>query len=65
MRDRDRPGPLPGTRRMGLVVPVVLSVVNSIAIGTIVAEGRRCGEEFASTLLAPPAPLIGPLPRPA
>lgn len=61
MRDRNRLGPLPGSRRIGLVLPVVLSIVNSIAIWAIVAEGRRCDEECASTLLALPAPLVGPL----
>jgi len=53
---------LPGSRRIGLVLPVVLSIVTSIAIWAIVAEGRRCDQECFSTLLALPAPLIGPFP---
>jgi hypothetical protein len=61
VRDRDTLGPLPGSRRIGLALPVVLSIVNSVAIWAVVAEGRRCDEECASTLLAVPAPLIGPL----
>ena len=61
MRERDRLGPLPGSRRIGLVVPVLLSMVGSLAILSIVAEGRRCGPECASALSALPAPLIRPL----
>ncbi len=61
MRERDRLGPLPGSRRIGLVLPVGLSIANSIAIWAIVAEGRRCDEECTSALLALPAPVIGPL----
>lgn len=61
MRDRDRLGPLPGSRRIALVLPVLLSIVNSIAFCAIVAEGRRCDSECASVLSVLPAPVIGPL----
>lgn len=39
---------MPGSRRIGLVVPVVLSMVDSLAILSIVAEAD------AATLNAPP-----------
>ena len=60
MRDKDRLGPLPGSRRIALVLPMLLSIANCIAVWFIVAEGRRCDDECVSGLVAVPAPLIGP-----
>ena len=40
---------------------MLLSMVDSLAILSIVAEGRRCDPACASVLSALPAPLIGPL----
>ena len=61
MRDRHLLGPLPGSRRIGLVVPVLLSMVDSFVIWFIVAEGGPCDPECASVLSVLPAPVIGPL----
>ena len=60
MQDEDRLATLPGSRGIALVLPMLLSVANSIAVWFIVAEGRRCDEECVSGLLAVPAPLMGP-----
>ena len=60
MQNKDRLASLPGSRGIALVLPLLLSIANSIAVWVIVAEGRRCDDECVSGLLAVPAPLMGP-----
>lgn len=53
---------MPGSRRIGLVIPVLLSMMDALVILSIIAEGRRCDSECASTLLVLAfTPLVGPL----
>jgi hypothetical protein len=60
VQDKDGPASLPGSRGIALVLPMLLSIANSIAVWVVVAEGRRCDDECVSGLLAVPAPLMGP-----
>lgn len=53
---------MPGSRRIGLVIPVLLSMIDALVILSIIAEGRRCDSECASTVLVLAfTPLFGPL----
>ncbi|MGI8810001.1 MAG: hypothetical protein ACR2KK_19585 [Acidimicrobiales bacterium] len=55
-------GPMPGSRRLGLVLPVVLAMVDALVVLSLIAEGLGCDAECASTVLVRPfTPLFGPL----
>lgn len=54
--------PMPGSRRLGLVLPVFLAMIDALVILSIIAEGRRCDSECASTVLVLGlTPVFGPL----
>jgi hypothetical protein len=54
--------PLSGSRRIGLVLPVFLALIDALATLSVVAEGRRCGPDCTGTLLVLPfTPTLGPL----